>query len=382
MLDVFEYEILERVEYHGCVDDRSPFPYQGPLPPDRVTGREELAIDLARRLADRRVTALLGPRRYGKTSLLRRVTTDLAGVGSDTVWVDLYELSSMADLAAAVDRGLAAVEGRSARLLREVAGTLSIRLGRLGVELSRGRRDRPDPVLALRALLQVLVRAAQRRELVLVLDEFSGIADIKGAAGMLRTELQHHYQDLGIVFAGSQPSTMRTLFSDRAQPFFAQADLVEIGPLADEAVRDIVEHGFHRTGRSPGRQTDPLIVLADGHPQRAMQLADALWRATGEGGTADDSTWAVALAAVRAAVDGGCERLYALLPGGQQRTLRVVAAGGSVYGAAAERVDLGPGTAHAAVEVLLGNGDLARRQDRLAVVDPLLADWLRRRFDH
>lgn len=363
------------------MDDRSPFPYHGPLAPDRVTGREALAVDLAQRLADRRVTALLGPRRYGKTSLLRRVTTDLGEVGSDTVWVDLYELSSMADLAAAVDRGLAAVEGRSARLLREVAGSLSIRLGVLGVELSRGRRDRPDPVLALRSRLQVLVRAAQRRELVLVLDEFSGIADVKGAAGLLRTELQHHYQDLGIVFAGSQPSTMRTLFSDRAQPFFAQADLVEIGPLDDDAVRDIVEHGFHRTDRSPGRQTEPLIVLADGHPQRAMQLADALWRATGEGGTADETTWADALAAVRAAVDGGCERLYATLPGGHQRTLRVVAAHGSVYGSAAERVDLAPGTARAAVEVLLGNGDLTRRDDRLVVVDPLLADWLRRRFD-
>ena len=55
-------------------------------------------------------------------------------------------------------------------------------------------------------------------------------------AAMLRTQLQHHYRQLGIVFAGSQPSTMRMLFTDHAQPFFAQADLVEIGPLADDAV--------------------------------------------------------------------------------------------------------------------------------------------------
>jgi hypothetical protein len=362
------------------MDDRSPFPYQGPLAPDRVTGREALTVDLSQRLTDRRVTALLGPRRFGKTSVLRRVATDLAEVGPETVWVDLYELSSMADLAAAVDRGLADSPAATARLLHDVAGSLSVRLGVLAMELSRGRRDRPDPVLALRSLLRILVRTAQRRDLILILDEFSGIAGVKGGAGLLRTELQHHYQDLGIVFAGSQPSTMRTLFGDRTQPFFAQADLVEIGPLSDAAMRDIVESGFATTGRSPANLTDSLIALADGHPQRSMQLADALWRHTPEGHVADETTWAQALAEVRATVDGGCERLYAMLNAGQQRTLRVVAGGGSIYGTAADALDLAPGTAQAATDTLLGDGDLARCDGRLVVVDPLLADWLRRRF--
>ena len=79
--------------------DRSPFPYQGPLSPDQVTGRDELAADLAQRIMDRRLTALLGPRRYGKTSLLKRVCADLAQVGPETVWIDLYELTSISDLA-------------------------------------------------------------------------------------------------------------------------------------------------------------------------------------------------------------------------------------------------------------------------------------------
>ena len=169
-----------------------------------------------------------------------------------------------------------------------VAGAVMGFLGFVGVELSKGRRDRPDPVLTLRALLGVLVRTAQRQDLVVVFDEFSGIANVDGAAGLLRTELQHHYQDLAIVFAGSQPSTMRALFSDQAQPFFAQADLIEIGPLPDDAVADIVEGGFSHTNRGTGAVTSRLVAFAAGHPQRAMQLADALWRLTDEGQAADD----------------------------------------------------------------------------------------------
>ncbi|MGI9119750.1 MAG: AAA family ATPase [Acidimicrobiales bacterium] len=360
--------------------ERSPFPHQGPLAPEQVSGRDDLVADLAERLTERRLTALLGPRRYGKTSLLKRVTADLAAVGPSTVWIDLYELSSVADLAGAVDRGLSKVTGAARRILDSIAGTVSIRLGVVGIELSKGRRDRPDPVLTLRALLDVLVRTAQRQDLIVVFDEFSGIANVEGAAGLLRTELQHHYQELAIVFAGSQPSTMRTLFSDQAQPFFAQADLVEIGPLADDAVADVVEDGFECTRRGTGSVTSRLVAFAAGHPQRAMQLADALWRLTDEGGTADDLAWEEAVATVRANVDNGSERLYALLPSGHQRSLRVVASGGSVYGTAADVLGLSPGTARAALEALVGNGYLERRGGRSFVVDPLFADWIRRRF--
>lgn len=363
--------------------EQSPFPYHGPLAPEQVSGRDELAQDLAERLTARKVTALLGPRRYGKTSLLRRVTADLADtVDAETVWIDLYELSSMADLAGAIDRGLSATGGRVGRALRSIAGTFSLNLGVLGVELTKSRRDRPDPVLLVRSLLQVVVETAKRHDLIVVLDEFSGIADVPKAAGVLRTELQHHYRELSIVFAGSQPSTMRLLFADQAQPFFAQADLVEIGPLRGEAVAEIVAAGFERTGRDAGGTTSRLVAAAEGHPQRAMQLADALWSRTPEGGVADDSTWEAALEHVRHDVDNGSERLFALLPTGHQKTLRVVATGGSVHGTAADVLDLASGTATAAVDALLGSGYLARGEERnrLRIVDPMLADWIRRRF--
>jgi hypothetical protein len=360
--------------------DESPFPYHGPLDPDQVSEREDLVRDLEARITSRRLTALLGPRRYGKTSVLRRVSADLAEAGTETVWIDLYELNSIADFAGAIDQGLASVRGRIRRAIDSLAGTFSLQIGFVGIELSKGRNDRPDPVLTVRTLLDVLVRTAQKHPLVVVFDEFSGVARVRGAAGMLRTQLQHHYRELGIVFAGSQPSTMQMLFTDRAQPFFAQADLVEIGPLETAAVTNIVEDGFAATGRSTGGMVGYVVRTAEGHPQRAMQLADALWRFTPDGGTADEATWAAALEDVRTTVASGLERLYTMVPAGHQKTLRAVATGGRVYGRTAEVLELSPGTATAAVDHLLGDGTLVKRNGRLAVVDPLYADWIRRRF--
>jgi len=60
--------------------------------------------------------------------------------------------------------------------------------------------------------------------------------------------------------------------------------------------------------------------------------------------------------------------------------LRALARGGSIYGAEADLLELSNGTATHARRTLLDSGDLEERDSGLAVVDPVLADWLRRRF--
>jgi hypothetical protein len=362
------------------VTDVSPFPYQGPLEPEQVAGREALVADVAERLVDHRVTALLGPRRYGKTSLLRRVLHDLEQVGPTPVWFDLYAVTSMADFAARLDRGLDAVRGPLRRRLTRVASTVSVNLGAVRLDV-RGRGGDADPAVVARSLVDVLVGAAEHEPVVAVFDEFAGIANVEGADAVLRTGLQHHYRKIGIVFAGSEPSMMRMLFTDPARAFYQQADLVEIGPLSTESVAAMVDEGFEATKRHAGVVADRVAAFAGGHPQRSMQLADAAWRRTEEGQEATDDTWSDALDAVRAAVAEGLERLHTALPASQQKVLRALAHGQSIFGTAARAFDLSKGTATGARDALRDTGHVHRLDDgRYEIVDPLFADWLRRRF--
>ena len=355
----------------------SPFPYQGPLSPELVSGRDALLADLTQRISERRVTTLLGPRRYGKTSVLRRLAADLTEMS--TVWVDLYEVVSVADVAVRFDEGLSATRGAFGALARQVAVGLSLNLGVVKVQLTGPARNRPDPALALHNLLEVLVRAADRAPALLVVDEFSFIADVPGAAGALRTATQHHYQDMGMIFAGSHPSMMRALFSARAEPFYGQADLVEIGPLSAGAVEEIVTAGFAATGRDAGGLGGLLASFARGHPQRTMQLADACWRRTPPGERGDDH-WAEGLADVRAATAEGLELLYSEFNPGERSALRSVAQSGTLYGAEADLLDLSKGTATHARRSLVNKGDLVETDSGVQLVDPVMADWIRYRF--
>lgn len=359
--------------------DVSPFPYQGPLEPHQVRGRADVIEDLTERLTQHRVTALLGPRRFGKTSLLRRVAADLSEVS--TIWVDLYEVTSIADVAVRFDDALGATTGDFVLDARTLAASLSLNLGLLKGELTKPPRSRPDPSMAFHSVLEVLVQAASRHPTLLVVDEFSSIATVDGAAGMLRTALQNHYTELGIVFAGSSPSMMRTLFTQRAEPFYSQADIVPVEPLSAAAVEQIVAAGFKATGRRAGHVAGLINDFTGGHPQRTMQLADACWRRTPEGTMPGPDEWAAALDDVRTAAAAGMERLYSQFGGGERSVLRAVARSGSIYGAGAELLDLAKGTATHARDRLLDTGDLSRSpEDGLALVDPLFADWIRRRF--
>lgn len=361
----------------------TPFPHHGPLDPERVTGREEEAQELALHLREHRPVAVLGPRRFGKTSLLRHVLWRLDQVEPvESIWVDLYGLASVADFAVRLDKALTSIRGALREVLDTVAGGLSVRLGVLSIELRRAATGGPDPIAAAHDLLDVVVRAATKQRVVLALDEFADVAGVAGLDALLRTHLQHHYRDLGLVFAGSRPSMMRTLFADRGRPFFSQAELLEVGPLSQEAVTALVHDGFGRTNRQAGPVALRIVGFTGGHPQRCMLLADAAWQRTPDGEEATEDTWAEALAAVRRSVDGPLVALYEELPAAQGRVLRATARTGTPFAAAEARFhDLSNSSITAARDALVRDGHLARgASGKVAIIDPLFADWLRRTF--
>jgi hypothetical protein len=111
-----------------------------------------------------------------------------------------------------------------------------------------------------------------------------------------------------------------------------------------------------------------------------MQLADACWRRTERGAAAGPGEWTGAVDDARRSVATSMERMYSGFGQGEKSALRAVARTGKLFGAGAELLDLAKGSATHARETLIDSGDLAATDDGVAIVDPLLADWLRERF--
>lgn len=352
----------------------SPFPHHGPLRPDQVRGRDELLATLHEKLASRRVTALLGPRRFGKTSVLKKVAADLEGASTSVVWVDLFEVTSMVDLAVRLDEAINANRSHFGQTVRRLAASLEVAVG--GVKLAFARPDRPEPVAVVHVLLDLIVESALDGPTVIVLDEFSSIAKVGGAAGLFRTKLQHHFAEIGLVFAGSAPSTMRTMFENREQPFYGQADLVKVEPLTAPAVHDLVADGFVATGRDAGALGAQIYRHCAGHPRRTMQVADQAWELAVPGEPYDPSLWPRTVEMVEASTADAHEAVFAGLDEGDKRVVRLLAAGEPLFGRTAGLLGLNPSPAQAAVARLTNAGHVA--DDGL--VDPLLGHWVRGRL--
>lgn len=351
----------------------SPFPFHGPLDPDQVHGRDELLADLIRRVSAHRPTVLVAPRRYGKTSLLGRITADLEHTVT-VVRIDLYELRSWADLAGRISAGLGSVTGPRRAALDRIAASLDVNLGVVRATFSRPGRSAPD--MTADRLLDVLVNHGASTPTVVFFDEFSSIRRVQGAAGLLRTKLQHHFQHIGLVFAGSEPSMMRMLFEDSDQPFYAQADLLQVPPLSLAGFTEIVSDGFD--GTPPDGLAADIHGFTRGHPQRSMQLADAAWSAVGDG---SDNPWADALAEVRRSSMPGHETRFSAAAPADQAVLRLAAAREPLFGRAAELLELSRSSAQNSRHRLLATGHLTQGDDGgHTIVDPLYEDWIAHRF--
>ena len=260
----------------------NPFRIAGELLAGEMIDRDEEAGRLAALAAGGHAARLVAPRRYGKTSLLRRVLLEAADSGWTTALVDLEGVLSLSSVVVRIERAYdRALKGSVRRTVDALfrSWKIGLSLGAGGFTASLQSNPRIDVESVLLRLLDLPAKVHERtgaRSLV-AFDEFQDLLRVDGADGMLRSVIQHQTAVASYVFAGSAPTLMERIFEDPSRPLLEHAVPVELGPLPDDVTAAYLEERFRRTGRDVGNALDPLIVFARGHPQRTMLVAHHLW---------------------------------------------------------------------------------------------------------
>src|SRR5947209_17613137 len=100
--------------------DLNPFRFSGPLAPEEMIDRDQEADDLLALAEGGHSYRLVGPRRYGKTTLLRRVLAAAEQRGMATVLVDLQDVLSIAEIVVRIERGFDRPKGLVRRTVENV----------------------------------------------------------------------------------------------------------------------------------------------------------------------------------------------------------------------------------------------------------------------
>lgn len=338
------------------------------------------------RVADGRNSRLEGPRRFGKTSLLRALLARAEKNGDVTVEVNFLGCVSATDVAQRIERAYAAqLDGPIKRwfdgLIRTLKPTISAAPGGVGITATPSASA---PGLLDRLALPRRIHAHTGRRCVVAFDEFQEVMRIDTALpGAIRSELEQQGAAAGYVFCGSHPGLMREMFSDRRNAFFGQAAPVELGPLPADALAKFITERFAEGARDPGEALGPLLDIAEGHPQRAMLLAHHLYGQLKPKQVAGIEAWVATLAAAQRETAGELQVLWDGASDLERRVLKAIAHRTVALGSREAEMRFGlakTGSNAIAAERLYGEGHIVKddaTRTGWRVVDPFLATWLR-----
>jgi hypothetical protein len=366
----------------------NPFVYEEAVQPEDLIDREEQVTQLVNRLIEVRNTRLAAPRRYGKTSLLRKVLRDATDNDLVPVYVNFLGVLTGADVAERIELAYRAqLDSTLKRWFEGLVRTLhpSVGVSAPGVPFQAG----VAPTVTNRVLLERLavpreLYAKHGRACAIVFDEFQDVmAAGSSVDAVIRSELEQHGPAAGYVFSGSKPGMMRELFSDSRRAFYTQAGQVNLPPLDSQDLAQHIGQRFQDHGRDVGTALGPLLDTVNGHPQRAMLLAYHLFQATPPRTTADSDNWSQALSSACLEIDGEVQEAWRSLTATQQRLAAVVAEGGLRVGSATAQSRFGLTRSGKHAETLKVMGDEAILVEEAStatgwrITDPLFALWLR-----
>lgn len=387
------------------------FPFESPIASESLIDRRDELHHLHLAAADGAHVRLAGPRRYGKTSLLLAHAANLRATGWHTVHVDFYGVTSLAEVCSRIATGYRRTKDRDVHSHLESLGSrLGLSLTTSGVGVTLGPRQ-PQPsqdsvLTAAGELLDLPLRLFERdrQPTLVVFDEFQDLLSAGSTLdGLLRSHVQYHGDAATYIYAGSHPSLMRRLFTDRERPLYGQAEPLDLSPLPLADVLSELSDRFSELGEDPGEALAPLVASAAGHPQRTMLLAHLLHRELSmraSGGstlpvgpeTRALEGLALADAIVVTALTQTAEAHHAIwdsLSAGKKAVLAALADGIRPTGTrAAERSELTRATLQSALRELGREGQHVSRITTATAaagdwrfIDPLFARWVSLRGD-
>jgi hypothetical protein len=365
--------------------DLNPFRFSGPLAPEDMIDRDPEAEDLLALARGGHSFRLVGPRRYGKTTLLRRVLEAAEQAEMATVLVDLQDVLSIGEIVVRIERGYDRLKGPIRRTVDNLfrSWNIGLGLGAGGFTATLQRNPNVDAESVLLRLLELPAALFDRdgTTSLIAFDEIQDVLAVPGADGKIRSVIQHQADAATYAFAGSAPGVMQQLFADPKRPLLDQAVPKNLAPLPLGDVGEYVAGRFENAGRNVGNALSPMLEFTRGHPQRSMMLAHYLWQRTPRGATADEGTWVAALD--QAAADSAplMHAIWRALSTNERRMARALAVTTTpLYSEeTAAAVGIKRASIGRALESLVNNADVIQEDGRLRLTDPVFEHWLKAR---
>jgi len=321
---------------------------------------------------------IVSPRRYGKTSLIRKV---LKESGRRYILLDMQLVISSADFAAQLLKRVYRISpiDKLKGFLKafRVVPSLAVNpvTGEVDVSFTPGKEE----IVPLEDVLNLINKLGdERRRTVVVMDEFQDIFRIdKGLDRVLRSIMQGH-KNVNYIFAGSAESMIREIFENKKSPFYHFAYMMPLKMIPEEDFSRFLEENFSKVTEEYRSVSSDILEVTGSHPYYTQQLASVVWDMYSRSGSADDIIQK-AVDEILQHHDNNYERLW----NGFNMTDRKVLIGMS--GSDLEplsreflmRFDAGPdSTVYSSLQRLITRGIVIKEEGSYLIDDPFFRRWI------
>jgi uncharacterized protein len=389
----------------------NPFEFGRELGVGELVDREDEIAQVVTTVREGGKLFVIGPRRYGKTSILKAAEEQLAAAGAIVLRCDAEIYPSLdllvAALIAAAARGLRGGLERTGANIRNFFGKLRPEASfsvterewtvRLGVAAAEDASHHVELLVdALNGVEKLAQSQPKSRAVGLLIDEFQKVIELGGrmAEAQIRAAIQQHRRT-GYVFAGSKTRLLTAMTMDVARPFYRLGALRFIGAVPATEFREflrqkLVDSGFSVPKGAGNEAVQSILELAEEVPYNVQVLAHACWDHLRAGKTPEEQ--ALTQPVVQESLDRvvrGYDPFYTQLWNGftgiQQKTLVAVIKEGGINLQSikvSRAVGTGPSSVRRALQALIAR-DVLREEQRMGSVrmrfeDPFFAQWIRR----
>lgn len=377
----------------------NPFEYGRELEPSELVDRETELDEVHAALVGGGKLFLIGPRRFGKTSLHNVAAQRARQSGAVVLRYNVEAFPQLDHLISALVADTARSMSGPAERIAQTVQRLFQRLrpsvtynpldqtwsASLGVDAQP--RKLPQLVEALNALEAAATELT--RPVGLILDEVQHLLMPGGPAseGQLRAAVQQH-RHVGYVFAGSDTRFLTTITTDAARAFYRLGEVRVLGPVPREAFLAFLADGFARLPIVVETEAlEAILDAAEDVPYNVQQLAGYIWAAVAtdeRAGSLSRERVAELRDELAARLDPLFSAVWVALTSAQQRALQAVVyeKGTGLYRREIlRRHDLTASSMKKAVDALLDRNILRREAragaEQLRLEDPLFGSWVR-----
>ena len=233
-------------------------------------------------------TILISPRRWGKTSLVKKVIAEIDIPKIKPVFIDIFQCKSEYEFYHAF---ATAVIKQTSSKFDEWVETAKTFLSNISPRFSFGSDPMNDFSLSFEwnpkndsgtSILQLPERIAEKKNihLVVCLDEFQQIADFTDTVKFqkeLRSVWQHQ-QNVTYCMFGSKKHLMENIFNDKSMPFYKFGDMMFLKKIPTEEWVPFICTKFRETGKNISPEQAAKICEATENLSSYVQhLAWVVW---------------------------------------------------------------------------------------------------------